>query len=49
MKYVITLNHADFHLLMAVLKKAEKQGVISWSACDFVCENAKVKYEEVEE
>lgn len=49
MKYVVTLNHADFTLLMTVLKKSENCSIISWNACDFVCNNTKVEYEESEE
>lgn len=49
MKYVVTLEHPDFHLLLAVLKKTEKSGIINWDACNFVCENTKVKFDEVED
>lgn len=44
MKYNISLNHEDFILLLDVLRNAQEQGVIAWSATDMICENTKVKY-----
>lgn len=44
MKYVTTLEHYDFVLLLDALRKAQEQGVINWSATDLICENTKVEY-----
>lgn len=48
MKYVVSLDHSDFVLLMEVLKKARESGIVAWSACNLVCENTKVEFNEVE-
>jgi hypothetical protein len=44
MKYVTTLEHDDFVLLMNVLTKAREEGLIAWSATAMVCENTKIKF-----
>lgn len=44
MKYVTTLEHDDFVLLMNVLTKAREEGLIAWSATSMVCENTKIKF-----
>jgi hypothetical protein len=44
MKYVTTLEHDDFVMLMDVLTKAREAGVIAWSATAMVCENTKIKF-----
>ena len=44
MKYITTLEHDDFVLLMDVLTKAREAGVIEWSATAMVCENTKIKF-----
>lgn len=48
MKYEILLDHTDFCLLMGALKKAKESGVIAWSACNLVCRNTKVVFDEME-
>lgn len=48
MKYVVSLEHADFVLLMEVLKKARQSGIVTWSPCNLVCRNTKVEFDEME-
>lgn len=43
MKYVTTLEHDDFVLLIDALRKAQEQGVINWSATDMICEHTNIK------
>ena len=45
MKYVTTLGHDDFVLLMETLTKARDAGLITWSATAMVCENTKIEFE----
>lgn len=42
-KFVIELEQVDFGLLLEVLKKAQEENLIAWSATDMVCEHTKVK------
>lgn len=42
-KYKITLEHDDFVLLLDVLKKAQVEGITTWDAAGFICENTKVE------
>ena len=44
MKYVTTLGHKDFVLLMEVLKKAQNEGLINWSATALVCKNTEIEF-----
>lgn len=44
MKYVTTLEHKDFVLLMEVLKKAQNEGLINWSATALVCKNTEIEF-----
>lgn len=44
MKYIITLEHGDFELLLESLRKAQANDVIEWDAVEMVCENTQVKY-----
>ena len=45
MKYIISLEHPDFVLLMEVLKKAKDNELIAWNACRMVCEKTKVEFD----
>jgi len=45
MKYNIELKHEDFVLLLDVLKKAQDENIVCWSATDLICKNTKVSYE----
>ena len=45
MKYSIKLEHEDFVLLLGVLKKAQDENIVCWSATDLICEHTKVSYE----
>ena len=44
MKYVTTLEHDDFVLLLETLRKAQDTNVIEWDALEMICENTHVKY-----
>lgn len=43
MKYLIELEHEDFVLLLDALKKAQNEGVITWSAANMVCDRTKIE------
>lgn len=44
MKYITTLEHDDFVLLLDALSMAQAKGLINWSATDMICEHTNVKY-----
>lgn len=39
MKYLVSLEHVDFELVLEVLKKAQESGVIAWDAASLICEH----------
>lgn len=43
MKYMTTLEHDDFVLLLDALHKAQEQGVITWKATDMICEHTHLE------
>lgn len=46
-KYKITLEHEDFVLLLDLLKRAQGEGLTTWNAAGFICENTKVEEQEL--
>lgn len=42
MSYQISLENDDFVLLLDVLKKAQEEGLVLWSAAYMVCEHTQI-------
>ena len=43
MKYVTTMEHDDFILVLETLRKAKENGIVSWNAAGVLCNNTKVE------
>ena len=48
MKCIVTLSNAEYLLLITVLKKAKKSGIIDCDACNLVLSNTDFDFNEVE-
>lgn len=43
MKYLVSLEHDDFVLVLDILKKAQESGLIAWDAAGHICELTKLE------
>lgn len=43
MKYLVSLEHDDFVLVIDILKKAQEANLINWDAAGFICEHTKLE------
>lgn len=43
MKYLVSLEHKEFVMLIDILRKAREADLIAWDAPGFVCERTKLE------
>ena len=43
MKYLVSLEHDDFVLIINILKNAQLSNVINWDAAGMICEHTKLE------
>lgn len=43
MKYLVSLEHDDFVLVLDILKKAQESGLIAWDAASLICEHTNLE------